>query len=62
MDRQAEQLVSSAIDAMQLSMRAHNRIMKVARTIADLDGSETIKTQHAAEAVQYRELDQKYWR
>lgn len=55
-------LLNTAVDSLHLSMRAYNRILKVSRTIADLDGSDRILSAHIAEAVQYRELDQKYWR
>ena len=59
---EAENLLHMAVDSLSLSMRAYHRILKVARTIADLAGEETISSVHIAEAVQYRELDQKYWR
>ena len=60
--REAEQILHAAVEAMHMSMRAYNRILKVARTIADLAGAEIIDAPQIAEAVQYRELDQKYWR
>ena len=60
--REAEAILNAAVESMHLSMRAYNRILKTARTVADLDGEENISSAHIAEAVQYRELDQKYWR
>jgi magnesium chelatase family protein len=62
MTREAASLLSAAVDSLHMSMRGYNRILKVARTIADLEGMEMISAAHVGEAVQYRELDQKYWR
>lgn len=61
-DAEAIRILNLATETMHLSMRAYQRILKVARTIADLDHSGPINSVHIAEAIQYRELDQKYWR
>ena len=61
LDEASEKLLENAMQRMGLTARAHDRILKVARTIADLEGAPEIVSKHVAEAVQYRSLDRTYW-
>ena len=60
LDKECADLLEHAFNKLNLSARAYNRILKVARTIADLDGKSNIEKAHILEAIQYRSLDKKY--
>jgi magnesium chelatase family protein len=56
-DDAGKRLLAGAVEKLGLSARGHDKVLRVARTIADLEGSEAVRAQHVAEAVQYRALD-----
>jgi magnesium chelatase family protein len=61
LDREGNQLLESAMKELRLSARAYFKVIKIARTIADLAGCEDIQAEHIAEAIQYRSLDRQWW-
>jgi magnesium chelatase family protein len=60
-DAEGQKMLKAAMDTMGLSARGYDRILKVSRTIADLEGAMNIRPEHLAEAIQYRNLDRELW-
>ena len=62
LDEVGKAVLERSFDALGLSARAYDKILRVARTIADLEGSDKIEVEHLTEALQYRSLDRKFWK
>lgn len=60
-DSASKALLENAITRLGLSARAYDRILKVSRTLADLEGNERVEPEHVSEAIQYRTLDRNFW-
>ncbi len=60
LSRDSMNFLEKAVDKLGLSARAYHRVLKIARTIADLESTDSIQTAHVAEAIQYRSLDRRY--
>ena len=61
LDEESNELIKNAMDRLGLSARAYDRILKVARTVADLEGEENVQSHHLSEAIHYRSLDRENW-
>ncbi len=61
MTKEAEKLLDLAYEKMKFSMRSYHKILKVARTIADLEQKDMIESNHISEALNYKTIDKKYW-
>jgi magnesium chelatase family protein len=61
LDAESQELLKTAMDSLGLSARAHDRILRVARTVADLEGAAEVRAAHVSEAINYRTLDRKLW-
>jgi len=62
LDNRAEELLHQAMTELGISARGYNKILKVGRTIADLDYSNNVRVEHISEAIQYRNLDRSFWK